>query len=170
MNIEDSSPAGALRSAARNLGHVHFADSNRRAFGFGHTDIPPILAALRDIGYADYLSGKIIPVPDSLAAAAQTARAFQTLASMAHAKTPTHRPKKLGGGEPHHDTRPFHLDHPDGRFCLDEIARGHHVDKTLPEKRFSARAKIRVRHADKPGRDLGSMHEHRRGGSGGDGG
>ena len=85
MNIEERSPADALRDAARHIGHVHFADSNRRAVGFGHTDIAPILAALRDIGYAGYLSGEILPLPDSHAAAAQTARAFQTLVSTAHA-------------------------------------------------------------------------------------
>jgi sugar phosphate isomerase/epimerase len=85
MNIEERSPADALRDAARHIGHVHFADSNRRAVGFGHTDIAPILAALRDIGYAGYLSGEILPLPDSQAAATQTARAFQTLVSTAHA-------------------------------------------------------------------------------------
>jgi sugar phosphate isomerase/epimerase len=85
MNIEESSPADALRSAARHVGHVHFADSNRHAVGFGHTETAPILAALRDIGYAGYLSAEILPLPDSQTAAAQTARALQTLVATTHA-------------------------------------------------------------------------------------
>ena len=35
MNIEESSVADALRLAGPRLGHIHFADSNRRAVGFG---------------------------------------------------------------------------------------------------------------------------------------
>ena len=46
------------------VGHVHFADSNRHAIGFGHTDMPPILRALADIGYSGYLSAEILPLPD----------------------------------------------------------------------------------------------------------
>jgi len=77
MNIEEVSVAGALREAGGNVGHVHFADSNRRAVGFGHTDMAPIVQALRDIGYAGYLAAEILPLPDSLTAARQTALAFK---------------------------------------------------------------------------------------------
>ena len=77
MNIEEVSVADALRAAGRHVGHVHFADSNRRAIGFGHTDAAAVVAALRDIGYQGYLSGEILPLPDSSAAAAQTIRAFR---------------------------------------------------------------------------------------------
>ncbi len=76
MNLEEASMADALRGRGRRIGHVHFADSNRRAIGFGHTDIPPIMQALRDIGYEGYLSAEVLPQPDSDAAAAQTAKAF----------------------------------------------------------------------------------------------
>mgnify|MGYP003340575070 CR=1 FL=1 len=69
--------ADALRGAGRWVGHVHFADSNRRAIGFGHTDIAPIAAALKDIGYAGYLSAEIIPLPDAATAAAQTMASFR---------------------------------------------------------------------------------------------
>ncbi|MDB6175745.1 MAG: Sugar phosphate isomerase [Chthoniobacteraceae bacterium] len=79
MNIEEASIADAIREAARHIGHVHFADSNRRAVGMGHTDMKPIIAALKEIGYDGYLSGEILPLPDSHAAAAQTARALQLL-------------------------------------------------------------------------------------------
>ncbi len=76
MNLEESSIPDAFRAAATRIGHVHFADSNRRAIGFGHTDIAPIVQGLRDIGYDGYLSAEILPLPDSQAAAAQTAKAF----------------------------------------------------------------------------------------------
>lgn len=72
MNIEEPDSAAALRDAARHVGHVHWADSNRQAMGFGHTDPAPILAALRDISYSGYLSAEIFPLPDSGTAARQT--------------------------------------------------------------------------------------------------
>jgi sugar phosphate isomerase/epimerase len=78
MNIEEADPAGALREAARHVGHVHYADSNRRAMGFGHTDPKPILAALREIGYSGYLSAEILPLPDPETAARQTIQSIQS--------------------------------------------------------------------------------------------
>lgn len=77
MNIEEADPAGALRMAGRHLGHVHFADSNRRAMGFGHTDAQPVLRALKDIGYRGFLSAEILPLPDARTAAAQTLKAIK---------------------------------------------------------------------------------------------
>ena len=77
MNIEETDIAGALREAGPLVGHVHFADSNRRAIGMGHTAIAPIIAALRDIGYKGYLSAEIVPLPDSDAAAKQTIESFR---------------------------------------------------------------------------------------------
>jgi sugar phosphate isomerase/epimerase len=79
MNIEESDIAAALRLAGPKLGHVHFADSNRCAVGLGHTDMKPIIAALREIGYAGYLSAEVFALPDSQAAAGQTIRAFREL-------------------------------------------------------------------------------------------
>jgi len=77
MNIEEQNLAESLRAAGPLVGHVHFADSNRRAVGLGHTDIAPIAAALRDIGYAGYLSAEILPLPDAETAAAQTMASFR---------------------------------------------------------------------------------------------
>jgi sugar phosphate isomerase/epimerase len=76
-NIEEVSVPAGLREAGALIGHVHFADSNRQAIGFGHTDVPPIVAALRDIGYDGYLSAEVLPLPDPLAAARQTIAAFR---------------------------------------------------------------------------------------------
>ena len=69
--------AAALRGGVPVVGHVHFADSNRHAAGFGHTDFAPIAAALNDIGYDGYVSAEVLPLPDAEAAAAQTMAAFR---------------------------------------------------------------------------------------------
>jgi sugar phosphate isomerase/epimerase len=79
MNIEETDPAAALRAAGRHLGHVHYADSNRRAMGFGHTDPRPIIAALREINYTGYLSAEILPLPDPMTAARQTIQSIHGL-------------------------------------------------------------------------------------------
>lgn len=80
MNIEERDLAEALQAASPKVGHVHFADSNRQAVGFGHTEMPSILSALREIDYKGYLSAEIFPLPDADAAAAQTIKAFRELA------------------------------------------------------------------------------------------
>lgn len=77
MNIEEADVAGALVACGACVGHVHWADSNRRAIGFGHTDTRPVIAALRQIGYAGYLSAEVFPLPDELQAARQSLAAFR---------------------------------------------------------------------------------------------
>ena len=77
MNIEESSIPAALREAGPKVGHVHFADSNRHAVGFGHTDMAPVVATLREIGYEGYLSAEIFPLPDADAAATKTIQSFR---------------------------------------------------------------------------------------------
>ncbi len=72
MNIEESDLPAAIRAAGTHIGHVHYADSNRQAMGFGHTHITPIIAALREIGYSGYLSAEVLALPDPEAAARQT--------------------------------------------------------------------------------------------------
>ena len=72
MNIEEPDPAAALVACGDLVGHVHWADSNRHAMGYGHTDPRPIQAALRQIGYAGHLSAEVFPLPSPLAAARQT--------------------------------------------------------------------------------------------------
>ena len=77
MNIEEPDIAAALREAGPLVGHIHFADSNRCAIGFGHTEVAPIVAALREIGYSGYLSAEILPLPDSATAARQSIESFR---------------------------------------------------------------------------------------------
>lgn len=75
MNIEEAHVADAIRSGGSHIGHVHFVDSNRQPVGAGHTDFPPIIAALKDIGYDGYLCAEAFPIPDSYTAAKMTVEA-----------------------------------------------------------------------------------------------
>jgi sugar phosphate isomerase/epimerase len=77
LNIEESDTPAALRDAGPLIGHIHFADSNRRAVGMGQTPMAPIIDGLREIGYPGYLSAEIFPLPDPLTAARQTIAAFR---------------------------------------------------------------------------------------------
>jgi len=72
MNIEETNLADAIRAGKGHIGHVHFVDSNRRAAGMGHIDYGLIAAALKEIGYHQYVSAEAFPYPDPDAAAAQT--------------------------------------------------------------------------------------------------
>jgi sugar phosphate isomerase/epimerase len=78
MNIEESDIAAALRAGGRQIGHLHFVDSNRRPAGCGHLDYRPIAEALRAIGYEHYASAEALPYPDSDEAARRTIEAFRT--------------------------------------------------------------------------------------------
>ena len=80
MNIEESDPAATIRGLGSHLGHVHFADSNRHAVGFGHSRMVEILSALREVHYQGYLSAEVFPFPDSQSAAVKTIQSFRALA------------------------------------------------------------------------------------------
>ena len=80
MNIEEANLPASIRATAGRVGHVHFADSNRRAAGMGHTDFGPVVAALRETGYTGYLSAEVLPLPDPVAAARQTIASFRQYA------------------------------------------------------------------------------------------
>ncbi len=71
MNIEEASIEESLRRPGPRLRHVHVADSNRLAPGWGHLDFSRILAVLRQIDYRGYLSAEIVPRPNPHAAAKQ---------------------------------------------------------------------------------------------------
>lgn len=72
MNIEEPSITGSLREAARRIWHVHVADSNRWAPGYGHLDFREIVETLRDSGYEGYLSAEILHKPEVRAAYTRT--------------------------------------------------------------------------------------------------
>lgn len=70
-NIEETDIAASIRAVGSRLYHVHVADSNRWHPGAGHLDFAPVIAALRDAGYSDFVSGEFLPRPDADAAARQ---------------------------------------------------------------------------------------------------
>jgi 5-keto-L-gluconate epimerase len=69
MNIEEVSIEDAIRKHARQLMHMHLADSNRRVPGMGHFDFHSVLSTLRGIGYQGYLGLECLPIPDPQSAA-----------------------------------------------------------------------------------------------------
>ena len=71
MNIEEVSLEKAITENIDHIGHIHFADSNRRAIGYGHTERMPILRLLDKLSYHGYLSAEILPLPDADSAAKQ---------------------------------------------------------------------------------------------------
>jgi sugar phosphate isomerase/epimerase len=77
MSIEEVDVAAALREATGDVGHVHFADSNRRPVGEGHTNMTPLMYALRHMGYDGYLSAEVFPYPDPASAARRTIDSFR---------------------------------------------------------------------------------------------
>ena len=72
MNIEETDVAATLEAVGSRVGHVHWADSNRRAMGLGHANAGPIVAVLRTIGYQGFLSAEVFPLPTAADAARQT--------------------------------------------------------------------------------------------------
>jgi sugar phosphate isomerase/epimerase len=73
-SLEEPSIERALEEAGDRLFHVHIADSNRRAPGWGGLDFRPALKALERIGYRGWLSAEVIPSPTLEAAMIQVAR------------------------------------------------------------------------------------------------
>ncbi len=65
MNIEESSIEEAIVQFGGRLAHLHLADSNRLAPGFGHIDFGKVVGALRTIGYDQYCSIEVFCIrPD----------------------------------------------------------------------------------------------------------
>ncbi len=77
MNIEEADLPESIRQSGAYIGHVHFADSNRRPIGLGHTDMAPIVQALKDESYSGYVSAEAFPWPDPESAAKQTIDSFR---------------------------------------------------------------------------------------------
>lgn len=66
-NIEEVSIEGSIKRAAGRIFHVHVADSNRWAPGYGHLDFKSILSALQEVDYNGFLSAEVLakPTPDA---------------------------------------------------------------------------------------------------------
>lgn len=77
MNIEETDIAESIKKGARHLGHVHFADSNRKPVGYGHTNMEPVAQTLKEIGYEGCISAEAFAWPDSLTAAQTTIDSYK---------------------------------------------------------------------------------------------
>jgi sugar phosphate isomerase/epimerase len=77
MSIEEADLSKAILDNGTHIGHVHFADSNRKPMGLGHTDMGPIAEGLKKIGYEGYVSAEAFPFPNPDGAAKQTIREFR---------------------------------------------------------------------------------------------
>jgi len=71
-NIEEKHPAEALRSIAKELGHVHISENDRGIPGSGHVDWQGVLKVLKAIRYQGWMTIESFaqPEPDLAAAAA----------------------------------------------------------------------------------------------------
>lgn len=56
MNIEEDTFEAAISSSKDLLGHMHFADNNRKMPGQGHIDFVEIIKALKEIRYQKWIS------------------------------------------------------------------------------------------------------------------
>ncbi len=77
MSIEETSIPDSIRAHCSQIGHVHFADSNRKPAGAGHTDMAAVGAALKASGYDSWISAEAFPWPDPQVAARTTVDGFR---------------------------------------------------------------------------------------------
>jgi sugar phosphate isomerase/epimerase len=79
MNIEEKSIEHSIMMAADYLGYIHFADSNRLAPGWGHTDFKNIIISLMQMKYRGAIGIEILPKPDDYSAARQAINYVKTI-------------------------------------------------------------------------------------------
>ena len=81
MNIEEPIITDSIKSSKEHLFHFHIADSNRWYPGAGHINFKEIFDVLSEIGYNDFVSAEIMPLPDPDTAAEGTMKFVQNLKS-----------------------------------------------------------------------------------------
>jgi sugar phosphate isomerase/epimerase len=79
MNIEEVSFKDSLIKVKDYLGYVHFADSNRLAPGWGHTNFAEIFKTLTKIKYSGPIGIEVLPKPNDYEAAKQGVRFLNKL-------------------------------------------------------------------------------------------
>jgi len=65
MNIEEPNIEDSIQQTGERIFHFHVADSNRWYPGAGHLDFNSVLKALFATGYAGFVSGEFMPMPDA---------------------------------------------------------------------------------------------------------
>ena len=79
MNIEDVSIIGTLKEYKKELGYIHFADSNRLAPGSGNIDFKSVINTLEDINYEGWTGIEVLTKPDGYTAAKQSIEYLSSL-------------------------------------------------------------------------------------------
>jgi sugar phosphate isomerase/epimerase len=73
MNIEDAGIGKNLARCGSLVKYIHFADSNRKAPGWGHLDFADVFDGLRRAGFNGWSAIEILPLPDPDSAARKAA-------------------------------------------------------------------------------------------------
>lgn len=75
MGLEERSVADSIKAAGKWICHVHLADHPRILPGYGNSDFKKGFAALKEVGYKNYMALECgIPDPDKMAALKKTAK------------------------------------------------------------------------------------------------
>ncbi len=69
MNIEEPIIDESIYRYSKLIKHMHFADSNRLAPGYGHIDFNRIIGVLKKIKYTGFISFEMLPLPDPITSA-----------------------------------------------------------------------------------------------------
>ena len=78
-NIEEARIETGMMVCRSRLFHVHLADSNRWYPGAGHTDFGRVIATLKGMKYAGWVSAEILPMPNLARATEQAIRTMKDL-------------------------------------------------------------------------------------------
>lgn len=78
MSTDDESAPDLIRKYGSRAGHFHANDANRRGPGFGDTDFGPLFDALKESGYAGWVSVEVFDYsPDPVTIARESLRYMQ---------------------------------------------------------------------------------------------
>jgi len=81
MNLEEVNINETIKRFSERIGYLHFADSNRKAPGWGHIPFGQIMSTLFDLNYAGVIGAEILPLPDDQHAIQQAGAFFRSLIS-----------------------------------------------------------------------------------------
>lgn len=98
MNVEEPRLKDSVRKAAGRIFHVHVADSNGWAPGYGHIDFEEFVGALVEIRYDGFLSAQILPKPDQDTATRVAASFLKAAVRQARERMGGGMPADSGGG------------------------------------------------------------------------
>jgi sugar phosphate isomerase/epimerase len=84
MSTDEAPAPDLIRKHVGDLGHFHANDPNKRGPGFGDTDFVPIFRALKESGYAGWVSVEVFDyAPDPMTIARESIRYMRECAAKA---------------------------------------------------------------------------------------